>query len=186
MRGSDLRRAHCAATGHWLGFWRESGEGSHGGHHRRIGRLQVPDHRELGEAPDGWSFKEVGAVGSRQKRQRLRLQSRRAPDDGVRPQWQFPALMGRGAVPAGAWRPYGPGRLDLPDRRRRQFRPQMPARRRQGAAGARRARQAGALHVRASRSIAAPTPRCRRRAKSTSRTATAIRASTNIRPTANC
>ena len=42
------------------------------------------------------------------------------------------------------------------------------------------------LHVAASRSIAAPTPRSRRRARSTSRTAMAIRASTNTRPTASC
>ena len=37
----------------------------------------------------------------------------------------------------------------------------------------------------ASRSIAAPTPRCRRKATSTSRTATATQGSTNTRPTAN-
>ena len=109
--------------------------------------------------PDGWSFKEVGAVGCDKQRQRLCLQSRRAPDDGVRPRRQFPALLGRGAVSAGARRPYGARRFDLPDRRRRPSSSANAGSRRQGAAGARRARQARALYVAASRFTAAPTPR---------------------------
>ena len=44
--------------------------------------------------PEGWSFKEVGAVGVDSNDNVYVFKSGRAPDDGVRPRGQFPAVMG--------------------------------------------------------------------------------------------
>ena len=117
------------------------------GDYRWPRRLQIPDHRGLGEASRGLVVQGGGGGRGRRTRQRLRLRARRAPDDDFRPRRQFPALVGRRAVPARPWRPYGAGRFDLPDRRRRPFRAQMRARR-QGIARAGRARHARPLSER--------------------------------------
>ena len=52
--------------------------------------------------PDGWEFKDVARGRRRQQGPGLRLQPRRASDDGVRPRRQLPALLGRRPVSARA------------------------------------------------------------------------------------
>ena len=97
--------------------------------------------------PDGWEFMDVAAVARRQQGPGLRLQSRRASDDRVRPRGQFPALLGRGRVQARARPAHRRARQPLLHRRRRSHGAQVHDRR-QGRAHHRRARQARALHER--------------------------------------
>ena len=155
------------------------------GDHCRRRRLQVPDHRGLGEIA-----RQMVVQGGRRGRHRrqgqcLCLQSRRPSGHGLRPRRQVSALVGRGPVSARPRRPYGAGRFDLSDRRRRPFRAQMLARR-QGAARIRRARQAQALYER--RAVSPLHPH-RTVAEGRDLRLGRLRqrqASTNIRPTANC
>ena len=91
---------------------------------RRKRPVQIPRQCRVGETA-GRMVVQGGRRGRRgRQRQCLCLQSRRTPDDRLRPRRQFPALLGRGSVPASARRPYGAGRHDVPDRRWRAFRPQ--------------------------------------------------------------
>src|ERR1051325_6187378 len=103
---------------------------------RRERRLSIPGECRLGKAAGGLVLQGGWRDRGRQPRQRICLESRRASDDGLRPRGQFPALLGRGPIPAGGWRPYGPRRHDVPHRRWRAFRAQGHARR-QSPAGAR-------------------------------------------------
>ena len=66
--------------------------------------------------PDGWSFKEVGAVGVDAKDNVYVFNRGEHPVMVFDRAGQFPALLGRGPVSAGARRPHGPGQFDLPDR----------------------------------------------------------------------
>jgi hypothetical protein len=66
------------------------------------GKFRYRVNADWAKLPAGWSFKEVGGVRRRQERQRLCVQSGRAPDDGVRLRGQFPAVMppwGEGQYP---------------------------------------------------------------------------------------
>ena len=69
---------------------------------RGSGRFRVTP---TGQSCRRRSFKEVGGVGSTADDFML---ARRAPDDGLRPRGQFPAVVGRGPVSAGPRRPYRP------------------------------------------------------------------------------
>ena len=55
--------------------------------------------------PPGWSFKEVGAVGVDKNDNVYVFNRGEHPMMRVRPRRQFPALVGRGRVPARARRP---------------------------------------------------------------------------------
>ena len=138
-----------------------------------------------GKLPDGWTFQEVAAVAIDKKDQRLLFHPRQASGDRLRPRRQLSALLGRRRVQARARRDYRRRRHDLSHRRRRSHRAQMlPSTAKfcspSACPGKRRRIRA------ASRSIAAPMWRSRRRAIFTFPTAMATRACTSIRPTASC
>ena len=146
------------------------------------GEFSYEATEDWAKLPDGWEFGDAAAVGVDRAGPRLRLQPRRAPDDRVRPRRQLPALLGRGRVPArrtaSTW-----GRTttsictDDGDHTVRKCTLDGKV-----LLEHRHSRQAGAVHERravpplhAHRALA-------RRATSTSRTATAMRASTSTRP----
>ena len=66
--------------------------------------------------PDGWSFKEVGAVGVDNNDNVYVFNRGEHPMMVFDRDGNFLRSWGEGAVSAGARRPYGAGRFDLPDR----------------------------------------------------------------------
>ena len=70
-------------------------------------KYEINEH--WAKLPDGWSFKEVAAVGVDKNDNVYCFNRGEHPVMVFDRRGEFPALMGRGAIPAGAWRPYGPG-----------------------------------------------------------------------------
>ena len=135
--------------------------------------------------PDGWSFKEVGAVGVDKKDNVYVFNRGEHPVMVFDRDGNFLRSWGEGQYPRAHGVHMGPDdSIYLTDDGGHFVR--KCSLERQGTARTRRPRQAGALYERRAVSTAAPTPRCRRRARSTSPTATATPGSTNIRRTANC
>ena len=80
-----------------------------------------------GNLPDGWSFHEVGAVGVDRNDNVYVFNRGEHPMIVFDRDGNFPALLGRGHVPARARRAHGAGRHDLLHRRWRALRAQMHA-----------------------------------------------------------
>ena len=68
--------------------------------------------------PPGWSFKEIGSVGVDKNDNVYVFNRGEHPMIVFDRERQLPALVGRGGIPARAWRVHGAGRHDLADRRR--------------------------------------------------------------------
>ena len=134
-----------------------------------------------GKLPDGWQFSDVAAVAVDSKDRVYVFNRGEHPMMVFDRDGNFLRSWGEGVFP----RAHGlhidaDDNLYCTDDGDHTVRKCTP--RRQGAADHRHSGQAGAVHERTSRSIAAPTRRCRRRATSTSPTATATRACTSYSP----
>ena len=149
------------------------------------GRLQIPDHRGLGE-----TARRLVVQGGRRGRGRQQ-DNVYVFNRGEHPMMVFDRdgnflrSWGEGQYPRAHGVHMGPDdSIYLTDDGGHFVR--KCCARRQGVAGARRSRQARALYERRAVPPLHPHRARRRRARSTSRTATATPRSTNIRPTANC
>ena len=112
------------------------------------GEFQYRIIEDWAKLPDGWSFKEVAAVGVDKNDNVYAFGRGEHPMMVFDRNGNFLRSWGEGQYPRAHGVHMGPDEFDLPDRRWRPFRPQMPDRGRQGAAGAGRPRHAGALSQR--------------------------------------